>query len=107
MARRTRRPCLICGTLIRTGSYCQTHDPGRSGSEWQTISTIIRRRHVAENGLVCPGLPAIGHADHPVASISELSVHHITPIAFGGTDDDDNLIVVCIEANSKARGRLP
>ena len=106
MARRTLRPCLICGTLIRTGSYCDECDPRRSGPEWQTTSRLIRARHVAEHGLVCPGLPGIDHPAHPVASISELSVHHITPIALGGSDDDANLVVVCGVANSEARGAL-
>ena len=68
------------------------------------VSSTLRANHVAEFGLVCPGLPPIGHESHPVSDLSDLSVHHVLPIALGGSDDLDNLVVVCGPANSKARG---
>ena len=106
MARRTRRPCLQCGELIRRGSYCEAHRPRRTARPWRLISSTLRAQHVAEFGLVCLGLPPIGHAAHPVADLSELSVHHLIPIALGGSDDLDNLVVVCGVANSEARGAV-
>lgn len=104
MARRARRPCLVCKVLIPKGSYCDLHKPPRSGRSWRLISTTLRGAHVAANGLVCPGLPPIDHPSHPVADLAELSVHHLLPIALGGTDELSNLVVVCGKANSEARG---
>lgn len=34
------------------------------------------------------------------------TVEHIVPVALGGTDDLDNLIVACLNCNSKRGGRL-
>lgn len=106
MARRSLRPCLACKTLIRSGSYCDLDNPRRSSRSWQSLSSAIRRAHVAERGLVCPGLPELGHEEHAVASVADLAVDHVLPTARGGTDDPANLRVLCHEFNSRRRAAL-
>lgn len=106
-ARRALRPCLGCSRLIRSGSRCQQCDPrgARSSAAWTQTSRAVRAAHVSAYGLVCPGLEYLGHEEHAVASLSDLTVDHIVPLADGGELlKPENLRVVCREWNSRRRG---
>lgn len=74
-----------CGALINSGSYCLRCQP-RNGStrRWRNI----RARVLYRDRWTCQscGAPA-GHVDH------------ITPVLFGGTDDERNLQALCAACN--------
>jgi 5-methylcytosine-specific restriction endonuclease McrA len=103
MARRTRRPCITCGVLLRHGSYCALDDP-RSGYRRRVYRETARRflaQFVAENGPICPGAEELEHDAHPV-EISELTVDHVVPLTGGGDLlDPENMRPLCRSWNSR------
>ena len=109
------KPCIQCGTLVRDGtSRCAQHktkagsfaDKRRGsrhergyGTAWDRIRERILRR---DCGICQPcarqGFVHVG-----------TQVDHIVPKSRGGTDDDDNLQVICAAAHkaktqAEARG---
>lgn len=69
---RLPRPCLGCGGVIRSGSYCARCDPqGRRGTTSQRFGPAwarISREVIERDGGICHlcGLPGADTADHLV-----------------------------------------
>lgn len=97
-------PCLVCGTLILAGlnkSTCskecadkRLNDPNRTYSKGRKISTsnvmssrLSRKRFVEKRGNKCE---LCGYDKAPV-----LNIHHKLEKCNGGSDEEDNLIVLC------------
>ena len=80
------RRCLGgCGALINRGSYCPRCEP-RNGSTRQWRNT--RARVLYRDRWICQTCGAgAAHVDH------------ITPVLFGGTDDESNLQASCERCN--------
>jgi 5-methylcytosine-specific restriction enzyme A len=80
------RRCLGgCGALIQSGSYCSWCKP-RNGSTRSWRNT--RARVLYRDRWTCQQCGA--RADH---------VDHITPVRFGGTDEESNLQALCERCN--------
>lgn len=107
MPRRPKTPCRWPGCPALTDDrYCEAHskevdrnyrryerDPEinkRYGSAWRKI----RAQYVAKHPL-CEQCEAEGRLT-PVAE-----VHHIRPLAHGGTHDEDNLMSLCKPCHSR------
>ena len=106
MARKTPKPCLRCGALTRTGSYCDAHrhETDRSRYAWSQLARRARAVHVMNNGLTCPGLDDIGHEPHKVDQLEDLQADHIVPLAAGGELlDPRNVRIICSTANQQRR----
>ena len=87
------RRCLGgCGALIKAGSYCPRCKP-RNGSTRQWRNT--RARVLARDRWTCQLCGAVAH-----------HVDHITPVLFGGSDDESNLQAFCADCNL-AKGANP
>lgn len=112
MARRRLRPCLVCSTLTRNASRCDTHqaewqkrqDQIRGSAHqrgytqaWRTLAAQTVANHRAQWGDWCPGWQTPGH---PAA---DLTADHVVPKARGGTDHPSNLQVLCRGCNSRKR----
>lgn len=82
------RPCVTCGTLIRSGSYCARHDPvrrnrktpGRGGGR---AAARFRDAVLARAGWQCE---AIIHGIR-CERREGLEAHHVVPLRRGGTND--------------------
>jgi 5-methylcytosine-specific restriction protein A len=107
---RRPRPCLDCGALTRNPSRCDAHQAAwqarhdaRRGSStqrgydsrWRRTAAAAVAAHRAQYGDWCPGWQV---AAHPA---TDLTGDHITPKARGGTDDPDNVAVLCRSCNSR------
>ena len=67
----------------------------------------IRHRWIRHIGLWCGGALEMQHQPHPVMSRHELTVDHIVPTSRGGTNEYDNLRVLCDEVNQLKAGAYP
>lgn len=109
---RRRRPCLVCSTLTRNASRCDTHQAQWLAQQDRTRGSAHRRgytqawriaaaeavaRHRAQYGDWCPGFKVPAHAS------TDLTGDHIVPKARGGTDSPDNVQVLCRPCNSRKR----
>lgn len=77
----------------------------RNSKQWQYKRAYIRMR----DRNMCR-LCAIGYGDKPVKYVSEVSVHHIVPLAvdFSLRLNDDNLICLCEYHHELAEsGKIP
>jgi 5-methylcytosine-specific restriction protein A len=114
MATRRQRPCLVCGTLTRNASRCDTHqqqyqqrqDRARGSAHqrgytqaWRTAAAAAVTEHKAAHGDWCPGWGVPAHAS------SDLTGDHITPKAAGGTDDPTNIQILCRGCNARKHAR--
>ncbi|WP_371646480.1 HNH endonuclease [Streptomyces mirabilis] len=112
MATRRQRPCLVCGTLTRNASRCDTHqaawqqqqDRARGSAHqrgytqaWRTTAARAVAEHRAAHGDWCPGF---GVPPHPA---SDLTADHRIPKARGGSDDPENIGVLCRACNGRKR----
>lgn len=110
MPPRRRRPCLVCGTLTRNPSRCDTHqaqwqqqqDRARGSAHqrgydqaWRTTAARAVAQHRAQWGDWCPGWKIEPHPS------KDLTADHIQPKALGGTDSPDNIAVLCRSCNSR------
>lgn len=106
-------PCLDCGRLHRNPSRCGRCETLRNvkrgsstkrgyGSQWKMLREGVLRAYIAMNGLVCPGYERESHE----VDESALTVDHITPKAYGGTDDISNLQVLCKSCNSSKKDKV-
>lgn len=94
------RPCLSCGELIPTGSYCAAHTPQYArkknttargyGFAWQ-----LKAAHYLKTHTQCVWCGAA----------KDLTVDHIVPKAAGGGDEETNLQTLCRTCNSRKGGR--
>lgn len=80
------RPCLGCSRLIATGSRCAAcaipRPDGRT-RQAQRAATIQRDGHHC------------AHCGNPPTLLNPLELHHVLPLADGGTDHPDNLRLLC------------
>lgn len=84
-----KRPCLVCRRLTE-GSYCRAHRPVKppspSSRAWRKPgAAALRQRVLDRDGRRCTFC----------GTTKGLEVHHIVPVAKGGTNDPSNLITVC------------
>jgi 5-methylcytosine-specific restriction endonuclease McrA len=97
-----RVPCLACGRLNRGRSYCRGHEPPHESpsSRYGLKRSPAARRAVLERD---------GHACVRCGATENLRVHHAEPVADGGTNDEENLFVLCdpchVELHRAARDR--
>lgn len=106
------KPCLDCGRLHRNADSrcgnCQTAwniKRGSStkrgyGSQWKMIREGVLNAYKSLHGDVCPGYKVESHES------TDLTVDHITPKAYGGTDDVNNLQVLCRACNSRKKDNI-
>lgn len=108
MPNKLKRPCAIrsCPNLIDEGKYCDTHkqykihdsrrknDSDRHRHEhtrrWQKLRLIYLRAN-----------PLCIECKKQNKIVPASEVHHIVPIARGGTDDESNLEALCKSCHSK------
>ena len=105
-----QRPCLSCQALTRNPSRCDTcqaawqaqHDQQRGSatqrgydSAWRRTAAQLIANWRAVNGDWCPGYQVEAHP------ATNLTVDHIVPKARGGTNDPENLRVLCRPCNSR------
>jgi 5-methylcytosine-specific restriction enzyme A len=104
-----KRPCLNCGVLHTNTTRCdtcqatwdQTHEQTRGsatargyGSAYQKTARLVLAEHHRGWPGMCPGWQRPPHPSE------DLTVDHIIPKARGGTDDRENLQVLCRPCNS-------
>ena len=111
MPRKPKKPCKYPGCARLTdGTYCEEHERvarqnyerfargydthERYGGAWRKI----RARYLAEHPL-CEKCAANGR--YVKASL----VHHVKPIADGGTHDAENLMSLCVACHEKMHRR--
>ena len=82
------KPCTVCGRPTR-GSRCPAHHP-RNGStrSWRTLRAEILYRDAYRCAL---------------CSRQAAEVDHVTPLAWGGTDDPSNLRSLCSTCHVEQR----
>lgn len=112
-----RKPvkCVQCGTEILAGKHAKTcspkcykeysnspnrkHSLGRPKKPLNSLSTrSVKRRVLEERGGKCE---VCGYNKTPV-----LEVHHILEKSKGGTDNPDNLIVLCRNCHGEVHSNL-
>lgn len=113
MPHRAKRPCAApgCTSLVSHGRYCAEH------------RHLAARNHIAlrqarkdyEQRVNRPSASERGYdadwqvirarflAEHPRCPCGERAtlVHHIIPLAAGGTNDEDNLVALCASCHNK------
>lgn len=111
MPRKPKKPCAYPGCPALTeGRYCEKHqkavaaqyerygrDPNtkkRYGAAWKRI----RARYISEHPL-CESCKREGHLT------PAREVHHIIPLAHGGTHDPGNLLALCKACHSRITAR--
>ena len=62
-----------------------------------SIPRLVEKRLYKEANSQCPRCEQAGGQ----ADVATLQVHHIKPVAEGGSDDEENLIVLCSNCHSK------
>lgn len=84
----TLRPCLTCGRLTPSGSYCPKHQPLKrpSPSSSNRPSPHARKRVKERDGGRCQAC----------GSTVGLRVHHRQQVAEGGSHDPSNLVTLCV-----------
>lgn len=92
------RPCLTCGQLTRTGSYCPAHTPAQGSRAWRAGSTRQWR------GLRAQALLRDGHRCRNCGTVDGLHVHHLVELHHGGRDTLENLVTLCDTCHHGAHG---
>lgn len=94
-----RRPCLRCGQLTANGSHCPRYTP-------------VKRPSPSSRATARPGWGALrarailrdGHACAQCAATAGLAVHHVQPVAQGGTNTLANLVTLCHACHGAVHG---
>ena len=101
------RPCLDCGRITTHGNRCPTHARATARARhrieydtrrWRFRRSVVLVRHRRRWGEVCPGW---NRKPHLASRSNPLTVDHRVPIYAGGTDDWDNLQVLCLQCNGR------
>lgn len=90
-----QRPCLRCGSLIPSGSYCDAHQPVRqvaAGWRARPSSSSMDR---PPPGLVAKIKQRDGHRCRACGSTDKLMVDHRLPVSRGGDHNETNLWTLC------------
>ena len=107
MPRKPKRPCSYPGcSRLTDGRYCDEHrqiavchynkyqrDPDtrqRYGRAWRRIRTLYIQTH-----------PLCEQCDKEGRLTPAEEVHHILPLAVGGTHDENNLMALCKSCHSR------
>lgn len=108
MPNKLKRPCAIrsCPNLIEAGKYCdthrqyQTHDSRRKNDtarhkhehtrRWQKLRLLYLRAN-----------PLCVDCTKQNKIVPATEVHHVVPIAKGGTDEECNLQALCKPCHSR------
>lgn len=107
MPRKPKRPCSFpgCGRLT-DDRYCDEHRQiaGRHYNKYQRDSDTSQRygrewRRIRARYI--QAYPLCEQCDKEGRLTPAEEVHHILPIADGGTHDDDNLMALCKSCHSK------
>lgn len=107
---RRQRPCLTCRRLTRNASRCDTcqsawqarrdqqrgsaHQRGYD-SAWRRAAAAAVTSHRAMFGDWCPGWQIPAH------QATDLTGDHIVPKDRGGSDDPDNIQILCRGCNTR------
>lgn len=111
MPRKPKKPCKYPGCARLTdGKYCEEHAKAmkgyynrcargydtheRYGGAWQRIRTRYIKAHP-----LCEKCAAGGRY------VKAALVHHVKPLADGGTHDDGNLMSLCVSCHEKMHRR--
>jgi len=104
-----KKPCAYpgCPATIREGRYCPAHKTIAS----REYDKVHRRNHSKNYGTRWRKICELYVTKHPVCEhcleagryVPVDEVHHIVPIADGGTHDDDNLVSLCRSCHAKTR----
>ena len=91
------RPCLTCGALVTTGSYCPRHEPKRenrqtAGRGGGSAARTFRSAVLAKAGGQCEWI-SVG--DVRCTATIALEAHHLVPLTNGGTNDPANGRALC------------
>lgn len=91
------RPCLTCGALVTSGSYCQRHEPRRAsrqtpGRGGGSAAARFRSAVLAKAGNRCEW---ISGDDVRCTMTLHLEAHHVLPLAGGGTNHPANGVALC------------
>jgi len=86
-------PCLRCGTLHRNGTYCQACAP--RGRESRSPTTRAQRGPGEWRTQRAAALQRDEHRCVRCGETNQVEVHHIIPVAAGGTHHLDNLTTLC------------
>ena len=78
-----RRSCVVCGRVIKDGSYCDLHDT--RGQYDDPAYRTHRELALVRDGMRCVACGSYG----------PLEVDHVVPLSQGGGNDLDNLQVMC------------
>ncbi|THA43278.1 HNH endonuclease [Streptomyces sp. A1136] len=63
------------------------------------VARVVLEKHIASQGYYCPGYGVAPHA------ATDLTVDHIVPRSKGGSDQPDNLRVLCRACNSSKHNK--
>lgn len=89
------RPCLTCGTLIRTGTWCSVHRARPGYDHGERIRRVkVVAAHVQAHGWVCPGFQTNPHPSF------DLTADHLVSVSRGGAESG-SLRVLCRSCNSR------
>jgi len=109
MALLPKKPCAYpgCPTTIREGRYCPAH---KTIASWE-YDKQYRRNHRKHYGPHWRKIRELYVTMHPVCEhcleagiyVPVDEVHHIVPVADGGSHDDDNLVSLYRSCHAKTR----
>ncbi len=101
MPYKTRKPCNFpgCGTLINVGErFCAIHkremnrraNADHYDSRWRKISKLYISKH-----------PLCAECERAGLLTPAVEVHHVIPVAAGGSDMGKNLMALCKSCHSR------
>ena len=93
------RPCLRCGRLLGSGSYCRAHRPDKRSPDKRSPgrgsggrAATFRRKVLAKTGGRCA-----------VCGVKEgVEAHHVVSLSRGGSNDPANGVPLCREHHKEA-----